>query len=136
MQSILADAGPLIALFRAKDPHFPAISRFVQENRLPLVTTWPVVTEVCHFINAEAKTKLLTWIRRGGLRLHDIAGDDLAALEQHIARYGDCMDLADASLLWLGDKLGVSDIITLDRTDFSVYRTWKGQPFRNLLTEF
>ena len=136
MQSILADAGPLIALFRAKDPHFSEVSRFVLGNRLPLVTTWPVVTEVCHFINAEAKAKLLTWIRRGGLRLHDIVGDDLAALEHQIAKYGERMDLADASLVCLGHKLRISDIITIDRNDFSVYRAHNDAPFRNLLTEF
>lgn len=135
MQSILADAGPLIALFRAKDPHHPAASRFVQDNRLPLVTTWPVIAEVCHFINAGAKVSLLTWIRRGGLRLHDLAGDDLAALQHQIGKYGDRMDLADASLVCLGHKLRLTDVITIDRDDFSVYRAHNGAPFRNLLPE-
>lgn len=135
MQSILADAGPLIALFRAKDPYHAIVKRFVLDNHLPLVTTWPVLTEVCHFLNAEGKTKLLTWVRRGGLRLYDLAGDDLPVLEHQINRFGERMDLADASLVCLSHKLRVCDILTLDRNDFSVYRAHNGAPFRNLLPE-
>ena len=42
------------------------------------------------------------------------------------------MDLADASLVWLANNIGITDIITIDRADFAIYRTAKGKPFRNL----
>ena len=41
------------------------------------------------------------------------------------------MDLADASLVWLAEKTGVTDIITIDRADFAVYRTSKRKSFKN-----
>jgi len=43
------------------------------------------------------------------------------------------MDLADASLVWLAEHLGVLDIITLDRRDFGIYRTARGKSLRNAL---
>jgi hypothetical protein len=133
VQSILADAGPLIALFREKDPHHAASLRFVSDNSRPLLSTWPVVTEVCHFLDAAGKSRLLTWIRRGGLRLHPIVDADIAAVQALVEKYGDRMDLADATLVWLGARLKLTDIITIDRDDFSVYRRADGKPFRNLL---
>jgi uncharacterized protein len=133
VQSILADAGPIIALFREKDPHHKASMQFVSGNSRPLISTWPVVTEACHFLDAEGKTKLLTWIRRGGLRLHPIADADVAAVQTLIEQYGDRMDLADATLVWLGARLKVTEVVTIDHDDFSVYRAGNGKPFRNLL---
>lgn len=132
MQSILVDAGPLIALFLAKDAHHEVARGFVDGNVRPLVTTWPVLTESCFFLNAKGKSNLLTWVRRGGLRLHPADERDLPVLQGLIDKYGDRMDFADASLVWLGAKLKISDIVTIDRDDFSVYRAATGKPFRNL----
>jgi uncharacterized protein len=132
VQSILVDAGPLVALFRANDTYHEPARQFVDGNTLPLVTTWPVLTEVCFFLNARGKSHLMTWIRRGGLRLHAIDDSGLAAMQSLIDKYGDRMDLADASLVWLGAKLKLTDIVTIDRDDFSVYRAGNGKPFRNL----
>jgi predicted nucleic acid-binding protein len=42
------------------------------------------------------------------------------------------MDLADASLVWLANTWGVTDIITIARADFAVYRTAKRKVFKNL----
>ena len=42
------------------------------------------------------------------------------------------MDLADASLVWLANQNGITDIITIDRADFTVYRTTKRKAFRNV----
>jgi predicted nucleic acid-binding protein len=44
------------------------------------------------------------------------------------------MDLADASLVWLANKTDITDIITIDRADFAVYRTRKRKAFRNVFT--
>jgi predicted nucleic acid-binding protein len=44
------------------------------------------------------------------------------------------MDLADASLVWLAGELGIIEVITLDETDFGIYRLPGGQRLTNLLT--
>jgi hypothetical protein len=40
------------------------------------------------------------------------------------------MDFADATLVIAADRVGVTDILTLDRRGFSTYRTAKRKPFR------
>jgi len=42
-------------------------------------------------------------------------------------------DLTDASLVWLGGEIGVTDIVTVDDAGFAAYRTVSGKAFRNLL---
>jgi len=38
--------------------------------------------------------------------------------------------LADAALVYLADREGIDTIFTLDRRDFSVYRSTRKRPFR------
>ena len=51
-----------------------------------------------------------------------------------IAKYRDFeADIADVSLVVAAEELDISDIVSTDYRDFSIYR-WNGKPFRNLLT--
>lgn len=130
----LVDAGPLIALFDPADKLHAQMQAFFHGFRGRLHTTWPVIAEVCHFLNVPQQRTFIAWLRRGGAHLTDIDTSALGTLDSLIAKYADRpMDLADATLVWLGTKLKVSDIITIDRNDFSVYRAGHGKPFRNLL---
>ena len=47
MRNILVDAGPLIALFRANDTYHRQAVQWARQTKARLVTTWPVVSEVC-----------------------------------------------------------------------------------------
>ena len=56
------------------------------------------------------------------------------ALADRMGKYADLpMDLADASLNWLAENLGVLDVLTLDRRNFGIYRTARGKALRNVL---
>jgi predicted nucleic acid-binding protein len=55
---------------------------------------------------------------------------DIQHVRTLMAKY-DTMDLADASLVAVGERLNVLDVITLDRRDFSRYRTKARQAFTN-----
>ena len=71
--------------------------------------------------------------QRGLMHIAALAPQDLPGLARIMRKYSDRpMDLADASLVWLADKSGITDIITIDRADFSVYRTAKRKAFRNV----
>ena len=39
------------------------------------------------------------------------------------------MDLADASMVWSAERTGTYRILTVDRTDFEIYRTKTGRSF-------
>lgn len=134
MRSIIVDAGPVIALFRQRDKHHPRVRQFLAANPCRLISTLPVVTEACHFLNAEGKTALLAWIERGGLSLQPIVVDDFPEIATIIERYGDReIDFADATLVWLADLINTLDVMTIDRRDFQAYRLRGGQAFNLIL---
>jgi predicted nucleic acid-binding protein len=43
------------------------------------------------------------------------------------------MDLADASLVLLASRLGIREILTIDRRDFDLYRLLDGREFVQVL---
>lgn len=130
MQSILADAGPLIALFRAKDKHHTRIRTYLRDHPVRLLTTLPVLAEVAHFLNTQGKLALIEWIQRAGLRVETLAESNVVELAPILRRYVDLdLDFADASLLWLANRTGITRILTLDRRDFEALRLDSGQPF-------
>jgi predicted nucleic acid-binding protein len=92
-----------------------------------------VIGEACHFLNADGKIALLAWIRRGGLSLQPIGGEDLDEIEAIIERYADRdTDFADAMLVWLAELGNTLDVMTIDRPDFLVYRV-RGKAFNLVL---
>jgi uncharacterized protein len=137
---VLADSGPLAALYNRRDKHHRRALDYFESHgaRLKLLTTWEVVSEVMYFLNfsAAAQSDFLEWLHTGhGAGLIEIAAltpADLPGLATLIRKYADRpMDLADASLVWLADQTGVTDIISVDRADFAVYRTSKRKSFKN-----
>lgn len=97
-----------------------------------LVTTWPVITEACHFLGQAGKRALLTFIRRGGLRLESLGAQDVPGLDDLLARYAR-MDFADATLAHIAEKTGITEIFTIDRRDFEAHRTPSGRRLKLLL---
>ena len=132
MRSIIVDTGPLVALFHARDQHHEAAKAVLESSPAVLVTTWPVITEACHFLGQAGKRALLTFIRRGALRLETLSVDDVPGLDDLLARYAR-MDFADATLVHIAEKTGITEIFTIDRRDFEAYRTPSGRRFKLLL---
>ena len=132
MRSILVDTGPLVALFHARDRHHASAKAVLESSPAVLVTTWPVITEACHFLGQAGKRALLTFIRRGGLRLESVGAEDVPGLDDLLARYAR-MDFADATLVHIAEKTGITEIFTIDRRDFEAYRTPSGRRFKLLL---
>jgi len=103
-----------------------------------LATTWPVVTETCHLlsvrIGAQAQQSFVRSLRQGAAEMAPPNADDLPRIEALMAKYADLpMDLAEASLMILAERLGHGRILSTDERDFRTDR-WKRQaPFENLL---
>ena len=132
-QRLIIDAGPLIGWFDADDEyHALARNRFANYAG-ELLSTWPVLGEVCALLPERMVAPFLRWVGRGGLTVVDLPASALPGLADRIDKYADLpMDLADASLIWLAESLGVLEVLTVDRRDFGVYRTARGQALRNL----
>jgi uncharacterized protein len=131
---MLVDAGPLIALFNRRDRAHDQVKRWFAEDGGRLWTTWPVLTEVCHLIPEYLVPRILRWIDQGGLQVAEIPSAAAADLADLTERYADRpMDLADASLVWLGEARRIRRVLTLDHADFAVYRDRSGRAFDDLL---
>lgn len=134
MQNSLVDAGPIIAWLNRKDSHRARVKPFLDRWSGNLLTTWPVLTEACALLPRHPQIPLVRWVERGGAQVFELPGHAAGQLAELMTRYRDHpMDLADASLVWLAGEIGVTDIVTVDDSDFATYPTVSGKPFRNLL---
>lgn len=135
MNAALVDTGPLVALFVRNDPDHTRVSAWLGGFRGRLLTTWPVLTEVCHFLIPEVVLRFLRWVDAGGAAVVEVPPDELAEVIRMMEKYLDRpMDLADASLVWLAGRSGVREILTVDTADFAVFRTPQGKPFKDVLS--
>ena len=141
MLDVLADSGPLGALFNRRDKFHTLAIEFFRAHGASLRchTTWAVITEIMYFLDfsAAAQGDFLEWLyeghTRGLMRIATIEPSDLPGLAAMVRKYADRpMDLADASLVWLANKTDITNIISVDRADFAIYRTSKRKSFRNL----
>jgi predicted nucleic acid-binding protein len=131
----LVDTGPLVALFVRGDPDHALVTEFLRGFRSRLLTTWPVLTEVCHFLSPAVALRFLRWVDAGGAAAIGVPPEELGDVIRTMEKYADRpMDLADASLVWLAGQSGVREILTLDAGDFATFRTPRGKPFKDLLT--
>jgi uncharacterized protein len=134
MQRVIVDAGPLIGWFDANDAYHALVLGFFERYDGELLSTWPVLGEVCHLLPEHMVADFVRWVGRGGITVVDVPVSALAGLADRIDKYADLpMDLADSSLIWLAESLGLLEVLTIDQRDFGIYRTARGQALRNAL---
>ncbi len=135
MKKTLIDAGPLIALFDRDDDHHSKTIKLIQDYTGILITTWPVITETLHMLdfNVNVQVDFLRWIEKGGLEVHALSEQDISRIIHLTKKYANVpMDLADATLIVLSEKLNIEEIISID-SDFYVYRNIRNKYLRNIL---
>ncbi|MCL1860272.1 MAG: PIN domain-containing protein [Proteobacteria bacterium] len=139
---LLTDSGFWIALGNRRDRHhaaaFAAAKRWAGEG---FVTTWPVLTEVCHLlvvrVGVHQALEFMDAVAQGAVDVMTLDEDALFRASYLMRRYRDLpMDLADASLVILAEQLEEGRILSTDLRDFSGYRWKNNQPFTNLLLSY
>lgn len=135
---IIADTGFWVALANPKDDHHVLAKQKFAGLSEPLITTWPVMTEVCHLLLQRCGTlsqlKFIEMYRQGVFSVFVLDVSYAGRLNQLMQTYADLpMDLADASLLLLAEALNHGRILSTDRRDFHAYRWKSRKPFTNLL---
>lgn len=127
----LTDTGPLVALINRNDPnHGRCLTAIRHLPPGPLVTSWPCLTEAMYLLHRAAghagQAALWRWRSDKRLIVLDLMAAEVDRMSELMAKYQDRpMDLADASLILLAERLAAKRIFTLDG-DFRVYRLADG----------
>lgn len=134
MRNTLIDAGPIIALFDRSDKYHSHMRSTLKDDDFRLLTTWPAITEASHLLDFDvgAQLGLLTWIYRGGVKIHDIDARGIQRVIELTEKYQDQpTDLADATLVVAAEDTGIREILSID-SDFLVSRTKEKKTIVNL----
>jgi predicted nucleic acid-binding protein len=134
MVDTLIDAGPLIAVINRNDDRHAECAALLRRLDCPFYTTLPVVTEAMYLLarytGLNGQAALWRMLLRGDLILEHPTQMDLERMAALMTKYADRpMDFADASLVAVAERLPLERIVTLDRTDFAIYRLYGRNSF-------
>jgi len=136
---ILTDSGFWIALGNRRDRYHDdareALARWSGEG---FVSTWPVMTEVCHLlthrVGVHQALRFMDAVTQGACALPELPTNAASRMAYLMRRYQNLpMDLADASLVLLAEQLSEGRILSTDRRDFDGDRWKNTRPFVNVL---
>jgi hypothetical protein len=131
--AVALDSGPLFAFFNRRQKEHERVVRFFSSPPGPLLTTWPVFTEVTYLLRPmlDAQRGFITWTI-DALDIDEESGRDRARIVEIMEKYeGLPADFADASLLAMCERRGIERVATFD-SDFSVYRTASRKRLKNV----
>ena len=132
MRGVLVDAGPLVALIDEADPDHRACVATLKTLRTPLVTVWPAFTEAMYLLGRSWRGQKALWsrIETHALALAPLDETDAPRMRELMEKYRDLpMDLADAALVRVAERESATEIFTLDRKHFSLYRPGRRRRF-------
>jgi predicted nucleic acid-binding protein len=93
---------------------------------------WPALTEAMYLLGRSWIGQKALWsrIETEALSLAPLDESDAPRLRELMEKYRDLsMDLADAALVRVAERESLSEIFTLDRRHFSIYRPGRRRRF-------
>ena len=129
----LIDTGAILALLDRTDRWHRACVDTFQQLHLPLLSSEAVLTELFHLVGDSRHETEIAWkfIRSGAIRLAIIEDAELPEIQALMSRYSDRpMNFADATLVYLARREGLSTVFTVDHADFNTYRIEGRKRFR------
>ena len=130
---ILLDTGPIVAFFDTSDNYHKICINELKAINEQLISTWPVLTEAFYILGFswKAQDNLWKFISRGGIEMPAFGPEYYKRCQELMEKYKDLpMDLADASLVVLGENKNIKKVFTLDHRDFNIYRSAKKKSFK------
>jgi uncharacterized protein len=133
-KKVIIDSGPLVALFNKDDSYHNQSIDFIKNFRGQLFTNLAVITEVFYLLDYSVRDQLnfIKWIAKGAVTIIDLIQSDYERLIELIEKYSDLpIDLADASLMTISERLKIYDVATID-SEFYIYRMKNKKFFTNV----
>ena len=101
-----------------KDPAHSACRDLIEGHPGPLVTTALAIAEVGWLIDRQlgptTEAAFYRGVATGGITVEALTPDDWARVAELVDRYADPLGGTDASLVTLAERLGATQIATLD----------------------
>jgi|SRR5579862_8471096 len=117
----IADTGFIVAVARANDEHHAWAAQIAREVTEPLLTCEAVLAEAAFHIGSTSY--VLSLITDGFLSIDFSCTENLDHLAELARRYEDRRpDLADLCLIRMSELYPKHTILTVDESDFRVYR--------------
>ncbi|WP_345499053.1 type II toxin-antitoxin system VapC family toxin [Nocardia callitridis] len=120
----MVDAGPLYAYVDADDAHHAECLHLLQTHRGPLVVPTLVITEAAYLIASrlgpEAEVRFLGDFAEGLFTVEPVHPADWLRIAELVAKYRDFpLGTADASVIAVAERRGLTTVATTDRRHFS-----------------
>ena len=134
LNTVLIDAGPLIALFDRDDKYHTSIVEFIKNTNYRFISTTAVLTETMYMLdfNTAVQLNFLEWIMKEGVIIHEIKQSNIKRIIDLTKKYSDRpMDFADAALVIAAEERGIRQIISID-SDFDIYRLYNKMKIENI----
>lgn len=129
METVMVDAGPLVAYLSKRDQDHAWVEQKFRQLRSPLRTCDAVFSEACFLLKDTpgGTRQLLALIERGVVTLDFDLRAEFAAVADLMRRYENVpMSLADACLVRMSELHGEAVVFTLD-SGFRIYRRFRRQ---------
>ena len=138
---IILDTSGLLAAIDASQDHHAASVAALEAARAPLLLSPFVLAELDYLlakhVGPHAQEAFLDEVARQAYQLESFDSEDVGEARRVMDRYGDLsIGLADASLVVLAMRYGVTDLLTLDERHFRAILGPRGVPFRLLPADF
>jgi len=126
----LVDAGPLVAFFLAGDQHHLWSLATIRGLKEPLYTTETVLAEAAHLLKRHdpALERLCVAVHTGRIRLLSVIPAQLPRIAELLRDYPGRADLGDASFVVLSELYPLATLLTMNRSNFTIYRRADGKP--------
>lgn len=124
---LLVDTGPLVAVANVRDQHHDGCRDLLETHEGPIVVPAAVIVEVCQLLAARrgthAEAAFLASLGAGEVATIDLEPANYTRAAELVKQYaGLRLGAVDATVVALAERLGVTEIATLDRRHFTVVR--------------
>jgi predicted nucleic acid-binding protein len=119
----ICDTGPLVAYLNRRDPYHAWAVAVMKQVQPPALTCESVLTETAYFLREDRLNvdPLFQLIERKAVSLDFDLSMHWPRVRALMKRW-EQMDLADASIVVMSELHAKCQVLTVDRTDFSIYR--------------
>jgi predicted nucleic acid-binding protein len=127
MTAVVLDTSALYALVHRDDPHHRQLVERLRSDAPAVVVPQAVLPEICYLIGSRrgptAEADFVAGLLDTGWRLEPTTTGDIGRAVELMRTYADAaIGFVDAAVVAIAERLGIRQVWTLDRRDFSLVR--------------